>query len=543
MRAVSKATAKRTPPPRPPPPAPVLNRLDVTLLAALLLITAALFAKMIGFESVSIDQNIYGATNPNLLHGLTWDGLAWAFSSNYNYWQPIAYVSHMVDFQLFGQNLAGHYAVNLLWHMANTAALYLLLRYATGSSWRSAAVAALFALHPLHVEPVAWLASRKDVLSAFFLFLTIAAYFVWLRQRSSKRYVLILLAFALALMTKPTLAVAPLLLLCLDWWPLARLTKADRRIPLVIEKIPLFLMAGISSLVTMQGYVSTQREAFTVYAAHAGTFIPGTVGAGILLQTIWRFMWPASLSVLYPFLELSRVPSLIAIAFFVGITVVFARLARRVPYLISGWLWTLFGLAPVLGVAFGDRFTYVPVIGLSWMLVWGFADVAERFQRPVRIAAYAAGAVFIAALAARSYVQLDVWHDTRTLVNHTIGLYPDMPQPKFWLANAMAISGKQEEAVALYEEGLRLYPEAIFGELEMARFLYRWGYAPQAIAHYRHVFELRQDGEVAKELAEALVATGRPDEALPFYEQVHKLHPEDTGIARIIDRMKSARAR
>jgi tetratricopeptide (TPR) repeat protein len=200
-------------------------------------------------------------------------------------------------------------------------------------------------------------------------------------------------------------------------------------------------------------------------------------------------------------------------------------------------------MAPVLGVAFGDRFTYVPVIGLSWMLVWGFADVAERFPRPARIAAYAAGAVFIAALAAQSYKQLEIWHDTKTLVNHTIGLYPEMPQPKFWLANAMALAGRQEEAVALYEEGLRLYPQAIYSELEMARFLYRWGYAPQAITHYRHVLELREDGEVAKELAEALVATGRPDEALPFYEQVHRLHPEDIGITRIIDRMKSARAR
>ncbi len=542
MRAVSKATAKRTPP-RPPPAAPGLNRLDFTLLAALLFITAALFSRMIGFESVSIDQSIYGATNPNLIHGLTWDGLAWAFSSNYNYWQPLAYVSHMVDFQLFGQNLAGHYVVNLLWHLANTASLYLLLRYATGARWRSAAVAALFALHPLHVEPIAWLASRKDVLSTFFLFLTIAAYLFWLRQPSSNRYVLILVAFALVLMTKPTLVVAPLLLLCLDWWPLRRLTRADRGIPLFIEKIPLLLVAGVSSLVTLQGYGSTQREAFSVYAPYASTFIPGTVGAGILLQTIWRFMWPASLSVLYPFLELPRGLSLIAIALFAGVTVLFVRLARRVPYLISGWLWTLFGMAPVLGVAFGDRFTYVPSIGLSWMLVWGFADAVEHFPRRARIAAYAAGAVFIAALAARSYRQLEVWHDTKTLLNHTIGLYPEMAQPKFWLANAMALSGRQEEAVALYEEGLRLYPSAIYSELEMARFLYRWGYAPQAISHYRHVLELREDGEAAKELAEALVATGRPDEALPFYEEVHRLQPGDIGIARIIERMKSAHGR
>ena len=221
--------------------------------------------------------------------------------------------------------------------------------------------------------------------------------------------------------------------------------------------------------------------------------------------------------------------SLIAIAFFAGVTVLFVRLARRVPYLISGWLWTLFGMAPVLGVAFGDRFTYVPSIGLSWMLVWGFADAVEHFPRRARIAAYAAGAVFIAALAARSYRQLDVWHDTKTLLNHTIRLYPEMPQPKFWLANAMALSGRQEEAVALYEEGLRLHPSAIYSELEMARFLYRWGYAPQAIAHYRHVLKLREDGEVAKELAEALVATGRPDEALPFYEEVHRLQPGISG--------------
>ena len=261
MRAVSKAAAKRTPP-RPPPAAPVLNRLDFSLLAALLFITVALFAKMVGFESVSIDQNIYGATNPNLIHGLTWDGLAWAFSSNFNYWQPLAYVSHMVDFQLFGQNLAGHYVVNLFWHLANTALLYLLLRYATGARWRSAAVAALFALHPLHVEPIAWLASRKDVLSTFFLFLTIAAYFFWLRQPSSKRYVLILAVFALVLMTKPTLVIAPLLLLCLDWWPLRRLTKAGRGIPLFIEKIPLLLVAGVSSLVTLQGMGARSAKPF-----------------------------------------------------------------------------------------------------------------------------------------------------------------------------------------------------------------------------------------------------------------------------------------
>jgi tetratricopeptide (TPR) repeat protein len=553
MRAVPKATTKRgTPRPlsrasstaKPPatPTPPVLSRPDLIPLAVLLLITIALFARMLGFESVTIDQKIYGYTNPNLVHGLTLDGLTWAFTSTYNYWQPLAYVSHLIDFQLFGQQLAGHYAVNLFWHLANISSLYILLRYTTGSRWKSAAVAALFALHPIHVEPVAWLASRKDVLSTFFLFLTIAAYLFWVRQPSWQRYALILVAFAAALMTKSTLVVAPLLLLCLDWWPIRRMTNAGQVIPLFIEKLPLFIASAISGAVTIQDYVTTQSETFSYYGRGAH-FIPGAKAAGILMRTFYEYLWPVSFSVVYPGLSMSTMLSLAAIACFGGITILFARLGHSFPYLISGWLWTLFAMGPILGVTFGDRFAYVPTIGLSWMLVWGFASAVENFSRPARIAATAAGGVILAALAVKSYVELSYWHDTDVLLRHTIQLYPRMPQPKFWLANTLAVAGRQEESVALYDEGLRMYPQAIMNELDYSRFLYRWGYTQQAIKHYRHILALRKDGQVAKELAEALIATGRPDEALPVYEEVHRLHPEDAGITRIIERIKAGRMR
>ena len=371
-------------------------RPGVALQFALALLTLALYWPVVGHDFVNYDDGLYVTDNPHVQAGLTLDNIAWAFSTGHaSNWHPVTWLSHLIDFSCFGWFAGGHHLVNVLFHTANTLLLFLLLRRLTGSLWRCAIVAALFAWHPLHVESVAWVAERKDLLSLFFLLLSLSAYVGYVKQPSPGRYTLTLACFALGLMAKPMIVTLPCLLLLLDWWPLARLrlsatdagenpSPRSHLWPLVCEKLPFFALAAASCVVT----VWTQHQTGALRTFHAvplSARLANTVTAYACY--LWKMIWPADLAVLYP------MPSSWPLAMVLGSALALAGLSlfawrwrTQFPWVVVGWCWFVVTLVPVIGLvqvgeqAMADRYTYLPLIGVFLALTWGVeaATVARR---------------------------------------------------------------------------------------------------------------------------------------------------------------------
>ena len=372
------------------------------ILTGLLLtaVTLSLYAPVRHFDFINFDDPAYVLNNPQVQAGITSSSIRWAFTQGHSSnWHPLTWISHMLDWQLFGRHAGGHHATNVLLHTGNTLLLFGLLIRLTGKAGRSAVVAGLFALHPLHVESVAWIAERKDVLSTFFGLWTLWAYARYADRPSAARYLAALGLFALGLMSKPMLVTWPFVLLLLDYWPLKRVDSVPWR-TLLREKVPFLVLALASAVVTFL----VQREGGAVAAI-------SRISAGMRLQTalvayvayIGKLVWPTRLAVLYPLahsLPIAQVAG--AVAVLAIITYAAWRGARRFPYLATGWLWYLGTLVPVIGLVqvgtqrMADRYTYIPYIGLFVFGVWGVADWAE--QRKIPRGAMAGAAVTILSL-------------------------------------------------------------------------------------------------------------------------------------------------
>ena len=366
-----------------------LQNTRLLICALLVALTLAVFLPITGHPFVVYDDEAYVFRNPNVQDGINADSLAWAFSSmECGNWHPLTWISHELDCQIFGLNAHGHHATSLLIHTLTVLLLFLVLDKMTRSPWRSAFVAALFAIHPLHVESVAWVAERKDVLSAFFWVATIWAYARYAEKPGWKRYGLVALSFALGLMSKPMLVTLPLVLLLLDYWPLGRFkSKVQSRKSLVLEKWPLFAMSAASAFIT---YRAQDAGGATTYT---DMFSFSTRAANALL-TVWRYVgkmfWPHDLSVLYPY-NSNNIPTLqsalpAGLALIV-VTVLLLGMGRRRPYLTVGWLWYLVTLIPVIGLVqvgqqiMADRYTYIPLVGLFIMAAWGMPELIRKGER------------------------------------------------------------------------------------------------------------------------------------------------------------------
>ncbi len=386
-----------------------------TLMSLLMIVvTFAVYWQVGGYQFVNFDDGKYIFENPHVRPGLTADGFIWAFTSTYaSNWHPLTWLSHMLDVQLFGLDPGPHHLVNVLFHSINTVLLFLLLLRMTGAYWQSVFVAALFALHPLHVESVAWVAERKDVLSAFFWMVTLLLYAWYVKRPGPTRYLLTLCSFALGLMAKPMLVTLPIVLLLLDYWPLGRLqfgqaglltrkepaSAAQKRFPwsLLWEKAPFFALTAASSIVT-------------IYAQHKGGAMSSIKVVPItfrFINALWAYVlylakmvWPVDLAVLYPLpITLTIAQGLFAGAFLGGVSFLVIRSAKRHPYFLVGWLWYLVTLVPVIGLvqvgsqSMADRYTYLPLIGIFIMLAWGMRIAAGNDR--VRRAAVSAVAIIL----------------------------------------------------------------------------------------------------------------------------------------------------
>ncbi len=458
----------------------------------LAIVTAAVYAQVRDHAFINYDDPGYVTANRIVQGGLSWSNVVWAFTTgDMANWHPLTWLAHMLDCQLFGVSTGAHHLVNVGWHVVNTGLVLVIFTRLTARVWPSAVVAALFALHPLHVESVAWVSERKDVLSTCFWLLTMWGYARYVDAPRAGRYALVLLPFALGLMTKPMLVTLPFVLLLLDYWPLGRIRLVGWRpvIPatVVVEKIPLFVLVGVSSVVTFL----VQHRGRTV--ADLGLLPPGERVANALVSYaayVRKTLWPSNLAIPYPLhVPIPATEVLVASAVLFATTAVVLAAMRARPYLLVGWLWFLGTLVPVIGLvqvgeqAMADRYTYVPLLGLFVMAAWGAADVVARAPR-ARAAVSAVAGVALVAYTALTWAQIRHWRDGVTLFEHTLAVTADNEDAHFGLAIILIERGQGEQAVPHLEAALRINPQYAEAHVQLGMLLSMAGRSADAIPHY-----------------------------------------------------------
>ena len=509
----------------------------------LLAVTLAIFWQVGGHDFVDYDDGRYITENPAVASGLTPEGLKWAFTTGHaGNWHPLTWVSHMLDVSLYGLNPRGHHLTNVVFHAVNAILLFLLLNGLTGAYWQSSFVAALFALHPLHVESVAWVAERKDVLSTLFWMLTLTLYVRYVEKPGRLRYLLTLSAFVLGLMSKPMLVTLPFTLFLLDYWPLGRfssiregssLLSGQKNVftPLIIEKIPFIAFSCASSLVTI--YV--QYKGGAVSSLDTVPFFSRIINAlAAYVGYMGKMFWPLHLAVIYPLPSTESIVKGISAGLVLAVlSFATVRLARKHPFLLMGWLWYLVTLLPVIGLvqvgrqSMADRYTYVPLIGLFIMIAWG-APIIIGQARHRRLVLSTLAVLTLLACTAITWRQLGYWRNSVTLFSHAIEAVPDNDIAHVRLGYALARRGRPNEAISQYAEALRIRPRDAEAHFNMGFTLMQQGKAAEAIDQYREVLKVDPDHEGAHiNLGNALAEQGRLHDALYQYSEALRVNPDN----------------
>ena len=512
------------------------------------LITLALYLPSLRHDFVDYDDQQYVTENIHVQAGLTFKNIVWAFGYHAGNWHPLAWLSHMLDCQLFGLNAGGHHFTSALLHALNTGLLFLLLNRLTGAPWRSASVAALFGWHPLHVESVAWVAERKDVLCAFFWILTLLAYshYAYARKAPERStqirwYVGTLFLFALALMSKPMAVTLPFVLLLLDLWPLKRFpadgaTLQKTAVQLISEKLPFFALSGIACALTLRAQelaiVPTAGLGLPQRIAHAAVAYAHYLGA---------MLTPRNLAVYYPY-EITIPPAqlAIAVAVLVGLTVLAVWSIRGRAWLGMGWFWFLGTLVPVIGLvqvgdqAWADRYTYLPSIGVFIIAVWAAFEFIHN-ATVLRLVSIALGL----ALLLGTTLQLRHWQNTRTLFTRAANVVPNNYMAITMLGTLHAKEGKLEEAIEQYRVALRLKPGFPEAHFFLGNAYDQQGKLDEAIAEYQQALWFKPIMETAHLLlGTAMGKKNLPEEAMRHYRAALKINPESAvahnNLARLL---------
>ena len=487
---------------------PTQNQLFAIICFTLAVVTLAIYWPLTSHPFINFDDDQYIVGNSHVTSGVTWTNIVWAFQSGEAAnWHPLTWISHMIDCDLYGLNAGGHHLTNLLFHIANTLLLFLLLKEMTGAMWRSAFVAALFAWHPLHIESVAWASERKDTLSAFFWLLTLLAYARYAKKTSVAGYLLALFLFACGLMAKPMVVTLPFVLLLLDFWPLNRFGMPDfgsksnpENIPvqnpagkswmrtaffLILEKIPFFALAAAASAVTFL----VQKTA----GAFWETPLPLRLENAALtyVRYLSKLFWPADLAIVYPYPH--HWPALLvtgAVLLLLTWSVLFVFRAKQNPYLIVGWLWFLGTLVPTIGLvqvgaqSMADRYTYIPGIGLFIVVVWGTDALFDLWPERKKFLPLAGGIALASCLAITS-IQLNYWQSSLQLFLHAVSVTTDNYVADDTLGKAFESAGDKQKALFLYSETVRLEPRYPQGQFDLAISLLEYDKTNEALAHLK----------------------------------------------------------
>lgn len=536
------------------------------------LVVAVVFARTAGFAFLNLDDDQYVTANPYVSGGLSWASVRWAFTAFHSgHWHPLTWLSLAADATLFGPVPGPMHLVNVALHALTTVLLYAVLYAATGARGPSALVAALFGLHPLRVESVAWVTERKDVLSACCWVLTMGAYVRYVRRPAAGRYGAVVLALALGLLAKPMLVTLPVVLLLLDWWPLgrfapSRVTSRRASLPgLVVEKLPLLVLAAVASAVT----AASQRAAGATVSLGIVPLDQRLANAALAyVRYLGMTFWPVDLAVFYPLVPVSLLGGAAAAGVLLVLTALALGVARRHPYVTVGWLWFVITLAPVIGIvqiggqALADRFTYLPHIGLFLALVFGGAALVRARRWSARVATALVGTA-LAATTVLTWRQLGHWRDDESLLRHALAvtadnylahnnlgvalaargrhdeaaehyaqavrINPTWPEARNNLGNAWAARGDYGRARAQFEEALRVRPDFAVALNNLGTALAREGRFADAIAPYTRAVVIEPDYFDARfALADTLARLGRTAEAIVHYEILLRARPDWT---------------
>ena len=523
------------------------------LLIALFLIVSifAVFWQVRTHEFLKYDDLDYVTDNPHVKAGLTLKGVIWAFTTMHAAnWHPLTWVSHMLDCELYGLKPAGHHLTSLVFHIASALLLFVVLRQMTGKLWRSGFVAALFAFHPLHVESVAWVAERKDVLSAFFWMLTMWAYVRYAERPGLNRYLLVLLWFVLGLLSKPMLVTLPFVLLLVDYWPLGRFQfgqpsghhklsthnskdTGDQRsfaLRLVLEKVPFFALAAVSSFLTF----FAQQKAGAVASSEIRPLSMRIANAlASYVSYIGKMIWPYRLAVFYPYPETFPMWQVAGAGLLLGcVSFLVILAARRRSYLMVGWLWYLGTLVPVIGLvqvgeqAMADRYTYVPLIGLFVIIAMGVPDILAGW-RYRRIGMAIPAGLLLSILMIVTWLQLRYWQNGVTLFEHSLEVTANNSLSQCSLGVALVQQGKNQEAISHFAEALRIKPDYAEAQYNLGVALSDQGKTQEAIDHYSEALRIKPDSaEAHYNLGVTLAQQGKSQEAVGHFTKALQIKPD-----------------
>lgn len=490
---------------------------------------------------VNYDDPLYITENPYVQRGVTLEGISWAFkdmqSSN---WHPLTWLSHMLDWELFGSNAGGHHWVNVILHLFNVLLLFYLLRGLTGALWRSACVALFFAIHPMNVESVAWVAERKNLLSTALGLITLLFYGTYVRKPEWKWYLAMCVTFALCLMAKPMLVTMPFLLLLLDYWPCRRLglhkhdpaSPATESVPvarLLLEKVPLIIISAASIIMTIWAAAaggalkSLDHFPLSVRVANSLNAYAGYIG---------KLFWPRDLAVFYPHPGFLPTGETVAAGLLIGgLTLWIVAKRRGIPYLTVGGFWFLGTLVPVIGLvqvgmqAMADRYVYVPYIGLFIILVWGGMDVSKTAETAKGLLVFTAG-LAVLFWGVTAHQQLRYWQSSRSLFTHALLVNPENAIAHNNLAHALFEEGNWDGAIAHYEQAIRIDPRYANAYNNLGAVLARQGRTAEAIVQYRNALDLNPGHAGANfHLGLAMESLGRFNEADHFYDMTLRMDP------------------
>ncbi len=524
---------------------PLRNESAISAAICLCLVATvcAVFGQTLGHAFLNYDDDEYVYANPNITRGLTATSLRWAFTHVHaDNWHPLTTLSHMLDCQLYGLQPWGHHLTNVLLHAAAAVLLFLALRSLSGALWRSALAAALFAIHPLRAESVAWISERKDVLSGVFFMLTLWSYARYARgaRKSIPKYLTTLVLFALGLLCKPTLVTLPFVLLLLDYWPLRRFsatgTEATSATPwrqLIIEKIPFFFLTAVSCVATILAQQKVFETSFAPTRAQC-------VGNAIVSYATYlgETIWPAHLAILYPYRPDEPGVGAVLLAFFLlsGLTCLGFVLRKSYPFLLVGWLWFLGMLVPMIGLvqvglqSHADRYTYLPQIGLCIALAWGARELSVRWRRG-RTAAVVVVLFLVTTLGVCAYRETAHWQDSVALWSHAIENTSANAVAENSLGRALLEKGELSQAVSHFQEALKVEPLSVATHTNLGKAFEREGRTDEALFEFQRALDLNPDDPDAFfDLGNVAMDKGQIQEATSYYERALQLKPDFAGV-------------
>jgi hypothetical protein len=560
----------------------MLNKLNISSKKQILIIyivlivaTLAVFWQVNQFDFINLDDPVYVTENKSIQSGITSNGVKWAFSTTYaQFWHPLTWLSLMFDYQLHGLNAGGYHLTNLILHLLSTLLLFWLFNRMTGAIWRSAFVAALFALHPLHVESVAWISERKDVLSAFFWMLALCLYVYYTEKPVTKRYLLVLLCFACGLMSKSMIVTLPLVLILLDYWPLGRLqrqkigTNMKEKVPVstnsgqkktktkkgalkektylptnqklseakiagiiplwqIMEKIPFFILSAIFTILTLYAQYKPSFKGFSLSSRMANAPVS-------FVAYLEKTFWPHDLAVFYPFSDQLPVWQVLgSTLLIIVVSAVVIVTVKRMPYLFVGWLWYAITLLPVIGIvqvgkhAMADRYTYLPLIGIIIMLAWGIPSLIKH-EETQKIVLFPAGVVSLAVLSFLTWQQCGYWKNSTTLFSHTLKVTKNNDLAHYNLGLAMKDQGKMEEALNEFRKTINIKPSCGDAHNNMGIvFEMHFKKNSEAIYHYRQALQIDSNNPGTHfNLGIALAKNGEVKEAIENFRLAINLKPD-----------------